>query len=152
VAKGPFAAKARRLGLLSEDDGSTPPSWLNTTDLADFADMSDAAQFLVYNHPSLITLSSTQEDDGSATAVQILSLITACPSFDALVNSLVQQGPRRTWTAGTRLPGLRQRGGLVDSQNNPVLNPSTTSSSTSTRTPPAPRRTCRPASSPPRTR
>jgi hypothetical protein len=77
-----YASKARRLGL---SFGAAGPASARSKDLADYHDMTDAAQDIVFHHPELISL-------GPDTAAKTLAYIEHTRSFEALVESLSGQG------------------------------------------------------------
>ena len=64
---------------------SAIPGFLKTTDFAAFQGMRDAARFIVFHHPELLTL-----DPG--VAAKILGYIESTSAFGALVDSLNDQG------------------------------------------------------------
>ena len=103
VHNGPYNGKLRRLGVVADGDGQpvSDPQWLDEGDLADFQDMTEAATYMIYHHPNLVTLSASADD--SDTALTIIAAIQAVPPFDNLVAQITQQGPAQNldgWNQG----------------------------------------------------
>jgi hypothetical protein len=78
-----YASKARRLGL---GLGAAGPGPVQSKDLADYLNMSDAAKDIVFHHPELISL-------GPDRAATTLAYIESTSLFLALCGSLNEQGP-----------------------------------------------------------
>ncbi|HYO84809.1 MAG TPA: hypothetical protein VES20_25630 [Bryobacteraceae bacterium] len=81
VAQTLNAAKVRNLGL----SGSTTVAQVQPEDLADFTDLTEAAKYIVFHHPELLSLDPK-------TSANVLARIENAPAFDALVKNLNEQG------------------------------------------------------------